>query len=77
MYFDHESTGEACAPIPPDGAKANVTIPSGEVKLIRGFDVPEGDTKTMLLDFDGDTSMHQLGTGQYSMSPVISVVSVQ
>jgi hypothetical protein len=77
VYFDHESTGEACAPIPPDGAKANVTIPSGEVKLIRGFDVPEGDTKTMLLDFDGDTSMHQLGTGQYSMSPVISVVSVQ
>jgi len=77
VYFDHESTGDACAAIAPEGAKANVTIPSGEVKLIRGFDVPEGDTKTMLLDFDGDKSVHLLPSGGYMMSPVISVVSVQ
>jgi len=77
VYFDGESTGDACAAVAPAGAKANVTIPSGEVKLIRGFDVPEGDTKTMLLDFDGDKSVHMTSSGQYMMSPVISVVSVQ
>jgi hypothetical protein len=54
-----------------------VTIPSGEVKLIRGFDIPEGDTKTMLVDFDGDKSVHLTPGGGYMMSPVISVVSVQ
>jgi len=79
--FENETTGDPCAvPAPPEvlpSNQANVTIPSGEVKLIRGFDVPEGETKTMLLDFDGDKSVHQLGTGQYSMSPVVSVVSVQ
>ena len=78
VYFDQPSTGEPCAAIAPtEGAKANVTIPSNEVKLIRGFDVGEAETTTMLLDIDGDKSVHQMGTGQYSMSPVVSVVSVQ
>jgi Domain of unknown function (DUF4382) len=79
--FEHQTTGDPCAvPAPPvvlPSNQTNLTIPSGEVKLIRGFDVPEGETKTMLLDFDGDKSVHQLGTGEYSMSPVIDVVSVQ
>jgi len=78
VYFENETTGDPCAiTTPPAGRSANVTIPSGEVKLIRGFDVPEGDTKTMLLDFDGDKSMHMLPSGQYMMSPVVSVVNVQ
>jgi uncharacterized protein DUF4382 len=79
--FENGTTGDACAvPPPPDvllPSQANVAIPSGEVKLIRGFDVPEGDTKTMLLDFDGDKSIHLITNGGYTMSPVISVVSVQ
>jgi uncharacterized protein DUF4382 len=78
VYFDKESTGEACAAIPPtESTKANLTIPSGEVKLIRGFDVPEAETKTMLLDFDGDKSVHLTPGGGYMMSPVVSVVNVQ
>jgi len=78
VYFDNATTEtDPCAVAPPGGASANVTIPSGEVKLIRGFDVPEGDTKTMLLDFDGDKSVHMTSSGQYMMSPVISVVHVQ
>src|SRR6187431_3214013 len=70
VYFENETTGDPCAVTPPAGRSANVTIPSGEVKLIRGFDVPEGDTKTMLLDFDGDKSVHMTSNGQYMMSPV-------
>lgn len=80
--FVNETTGvDACAVTAPPAVlppnQANVTIPSGEVKLIRGFDVSEGDTKTMLLDFDGDKSVHMTSSGQYTMSPVISVVTVQ
>ena len=56
---------------------ASVTIPSGEVKLNRAFDVPEGGATTVTIDFDGEKSVHETGSGEYMMSPVISVVSVQ
>lgn len=79
IYFDNAATGEACAPTiaAPAGRSANVTIPSGEVKLNREFDVSSEATTTMLLDFDGDKSVRETGNGQFMMSPVISVVSVQ
>ena len=56
VYFDNAATGDACATTitAPAGRSANVTIPSGEVKLNREFDVSSGTTTTMLLDFDGD-----------------------
>jgi hypothetical protein len=79
IYFDNASTGSACAATitAPAGTNANVTIPSGEVKLNRGFDVSSATTTTMLVDFDGDQSVRLMGNGQYSMTPVIAVVSVQ
>jgi hypothetical protein len=80
VYFDNgtDPAGNACAiTTPPGGAKADVTIPSGEVKLNRPFEVPEGGATTVLIDFDGDKSVHMTSSGQYTMSPVISVVSVQ
>ena len=88
IYFDAPSMGTACAPViaPPAGASASVDIPSGEVKLNNEFTVTASAT-TMLLDFDGDKSIHQTGSGngngngnknsKYMMSPVIRVVSVQ
>ena len=68
---------------PPAGASASVDIPSGEVKLNNEF-VVTGSATTMLLDFDGDQSIHQTGSGngngnknaKYMMSPVIRVVSI-
>ena len=79
IYFDNAPTGDACATTitAPAGRNANVTIPSGEVKLNREFDVSSGATTTMLLDFDGDRSVRETGNNQFMMSPVISVVSVQ
>jgi len=79
IYFDNAATGDACAAAiaAPAGRNANVTIPSGEVKLNREFDVSSATTTTMLLDFDGDKSVRDTGNGQYMMSPVIAVVSVQ
>jgi hypothetical protein len=54
-----------------------VDVPSGTLKLNHEFDVPEGDAVTILLDLDGDKSIHQTGNGKYKMTPVIGVVSVQ
>src|SRR5262249_13382076 len=69
----------ACAPSisAPSGQNAALDIPSGEVRLNRSFDVPASGTTTMVLDFNGDQSIRQMGNGRFSMTPVITVVSVQ
>ncbi len=78
LYFDNPSSGTACAAsiTPPAGNSAAVEIPSGEVKLNREFDISASTPLTMLIDFDGDRSIHQTGNGRYTMSPVITVMSV-
>jgi PKD repeat protein len=80
LYFDNASAaGPACAPsiAAPAGANAQVSVSSGDVKLNREFDVTASGATTILVDFDGDQSVHAQGSGQYNMTPVISVVSVQ
>jgi hypothetical protein len=79
LYFDNPSLGAACAPAieAPAGMHAAVTIPSGDVRLNRPFTLTANTATTMLLDFDGDHSIHETSAGAYSMSPVITVVSVQ
>ena len=78
VYFNDESGGPACAPTTTSTAlHADVTIPSGELKLNRQFDITEGATTTITVDFDGEKSVHLLPSGGYMMSPVMSVVSVQ
>lgn len=78
IFFDNASTGAACASsiAPPAGANATLDIPSGEVKLTRGFDTPTSGALTMLVDFDGNQSIHATGNGRYMMSPVITIMSV-
>jgi len=78
LFFDNASTGSACASsiAPPAGASAPLDIPSGEVKLTREFDVSASSVMTMLLDFDGNGSIHATGNGRYMMSPVITILSV-
>ena len=78
LYFDNAAAGNACAAaiVAPGGRSAAVEIPSGEVKLNREFDIGSTAT-TILVDFDGDKSVHQTGNGLYMMSPVIEIVSVQ
>ena len=79
LYLDNPSEGPACAttiPIPA-GRSANVEVPSGEVKLNRAFDVSASGATTMLIDFDGDKSVTEMGNGRFRMTPVIGVVSVQ
>jgi len=79
LDFDSASSGAACqGSITPAGKNtANITIPSGQLILNREFDVTQAGATTMTLDFDGDQSVHSQGSGSYSMTPVITVVSVQ
>jgi len=78
IYFDNPSVGPACATtiVAPAGTAADVRIPSGEVKLNRGFKLTAEAQTTMLVDFDGDRSIHQTGNGTYMMNPVIGIVRV-
>jgi hypothetical protein len=88
IYFDNASVGGPCAPqIPaPAGTSAPVDVPSGEVKLNNEFTLTTAGT-TILLDFDGDQSVHTTGGGngngngnsntKYMMVPVVRLVSIQ
>jgi uncharacterized protein DUF4382 len=79
VYFAEATGGTGCTLTLPAATSphADVTIPSGEVKLNRPFDIQDGVTTTITIDFDGEKSVHEISSGQYTMSPVISVVSVQ
>ena len=79
LYFDNAAEGPACAPTiaAPAGRSASLTIPSGEVKLNREFEVTASGATTVLVDFDGDRSVVELGNGGYRMTPVIGIISVQ
>ncbi|HEY1305514.1 MAG TPA: DUF4382 domain-containing protein [Vicinamibacterales bacterium] len=81
IYFDNPSDPAVppCATTiaEPAGAKASVTIPSGEIKLNRSFDLAADGTLSIDLDFDGDKSIHLTGSSTYTMSPVVAIKSVQ
>jgi hypothetical protein len=47
------------------------------VRLNRQFTIPEAGATKILLDFDGDRSVNAMGNGQYRMTPVITVLSVE
>ena len=79
IYFDNSAqSGTPCAPsiAEPAGASSVLTIPSGEVRLNGSFGLTSSSPTTVLLDFDGESSIHQNGSS-YTMQPVIRIVSIQ
>lgn len=56
-----------------DGEEHTLTIPSGSVKLVRAFEIMEGETTELTLDFDAQDSIHQSGPN-YIMRPAIRVL---
>ena len=79
IYFDNSAqSGTPCAPsiAEPAGASSVLTIPSGEVRLNGSFGLTSSSPTTVLLDFDGESSIHQNGSN-YTMQPVIRIVSIQ
>jgi uncharacterized protein DUF4382 len=83
IYFDNPTDplapacGDAATFAAPGGNSAPLTVVSGDVKLTREFDVPQAGVTTMVVDFNGAQSIFLTGTGNYQMTPVIAVVSVQ
>ncbi len=53
------------------GEEEPLQIPSTEIKVLGGFEVPEGEATTLLLDFDVDQSLVQEGNGEWLLQPVI------
>lgn len=80
IYFDNSAVSPTpCArSIPePAGASFPLTIPSGEVKLNGAFPLTDSAPTTILIDFDGESSIRETSTRTYTMNPVIRIVSVQ
>lgn len=60
-----------------DGNTTDITVSSGTVKIVRGFEV-EADMETRItVDFDLDRSMVQQGNGQWRMTPVVGTTTVE
>ena len=56
-----------------DGIPVDLKIPSGNVKLTKGFTIEANQTVTLTLDFDAQQSIHQAGN-QYIMRPTIKII---
>src|SRR5262245_53121482 len=60
-----------------DGDTQPLTVPSGMssgYKIHGDFEVPEGGTVTLLLDFDAEQSVHQTGNGRWMLRPTCKVM---
>jgi len=51
----------------------NATVPSGELKFVRPFDVVERDSTILTLDFDADQSVTITGAGKVIVRPVVTL----
>jgi len=62
-----------------DGETHPLEIPSGVVKIIRPFTIPEGALAVMIIDFDAAESLHIVETGnaRYILRPVIKIEGLE
>ncbi|NLH78594.1 MAG: DUF4382 domain-containing protein, partial [Acidobacteria bacterium] len=58
-----------------DGTDYALTVPSGVLKLNRGFVLVPNETRMLTLDFNVEKSVVSTGSGKYLLKPVIAVVS--
>jgi hypothetical protein len=58
------------------GEPQETTIPSGELKFVRPFDVVEGQIIALLLDFDADESVTLTGAGEIIVRPVVTLTFI-
>jgi hypothetical protein len=49
-------------------------VPSGKIKLVGEFNVPDGGITEVTLDFNGEKSVMVTGNGQYMFKPVIKLI---
>ncbi|HQN17061.1 MAG TPA: DUF4382 domain-containing protein, partial [Bacteroidales bacterium] len=58
-----------------DGTDHTLTVPSGVLKLNRGFVLVPNETRMLTLDFNVENSVVRTGSGKYLLKPVIAVLS--
>ena len=58
-----------------DGTEHNLAVPSGMLKLNRGFVLQPNETLKLTLDFNVEKSVIRTGSDQYKLKPVIAVIS--
>jgi hypothetical protein len=58
-----------------DGTEHNLAVPSGVLKLNRGFVLTPNETLKLTLDFNAEKSIIRTGNDQYKLKPVIAVIS--
>jgi hypothetical protein len=58
-----------------DGKEHNLAVPSGVLKLNRGFVLKPDETLKLTLDFNVERSIIRTGSDQYKLKPVIAVIS--
>jgi len=56
-----------------DGEPREATVPSGELRFTRPFDVMEDDTTVLLFDFDADRMVTVSGSGKVTVKPVVTL----
>jgi hypothetical protein len=52
----------------------DLKIPSGNIKLTKGFWIVEDETTVLTLDFDIHESVHKTGSGKYMLKPTIKII---
>lgn len=52
----------------------DVFVPSGKLRLVRPFQVEEGEITLVLLDFDGAGSLHVTGGGKFMLKPKVKLL---
>jgi len=56
-----------------DDEPQEANVPSQELKIVRPFDVKDGETTTILLDFDAERSVIVTGSGRIQVKPVVKL----
>src|SRR5262249_3681515 len=62
-----------------DGTTFSLKVPSGMesgLKLVGNFNVPPGGTTDVGLDFDASRSLHETGSGQWMLKPVVKAFTM-
>ena len=57
-----------------DDEEHDVSVPSGKLRLVRPFQIEEGEMTLVLLDFDGGESLHITGGGNYMLKPKVNLL---
>ncbi len=58
-----------------DGTEHAIAVPSGTLRLNRGFVLQPNETTKLTLDFNVERSVIRTGSDQYKLKPVIAVLS--